>query len=92
MTAAGSFERAVRLPAAIKGAKNAGAGKSKNIPLITQVNQSYMEIAENKVVPRAHKAPYLKRIKARVSELPPDAKGAPLTDDSEGEGGEDTSK
>jgi len=92
LTASGSFERAVRIPAAIKGAKNVGAGKKKSIPLILKVNDVYMDTAEKNVIPRAHKPSYLKRMKAKITALPPDKKGLPLTDDSEGEGGEDTSK
>jgi len=90
LTATGSFERAVRLPAAIRGAKQAGAGSREGVKLVTQVDEKYMELAEKKILPKAHKASYLKRIKAKIAALPPDAKGAPLTDDSEGEGGEDT--
>ena len=92
LTANGSFERAVRLPAAIRGAKKAGAGTNENMPLITKVDEFYMELAEKKILPKAHKAEYLKRMKDKIAALPPDAKGVPLTDDSEGEGGEDTSK
>eukprot|EP00559_Dactyliosolen_fragilissimus_P003919 CAMPEP_0184855834 /NCGR_PEP_ID=MMETSP0580-20130426/973_1 /TAXON_ID=1118495 /ORGANISM="Dactyliosolen fragilissimus" /LENGTH=1326 /DNA_ID=CAMNT_0027350471 /DNA_START=326 /DNA_END=4306 /DNA_ORIENTATION=- len=90
LTASGSFERAVRLPAAIRGAKAAGAGSLKIIRLINEVDDKYMELAEVCVLPRAHKASYLKRMKDKISALPSDAKGVPLTDDSEGEGGEDT--
>uniref|UniRef100_A0A7S4IKF4 histone deacetylase n=1 Tax=Odontella aurita TaxID=265563 RepID=A0A7S4IKF4_9STRA len=90
ITASGSFERAVRLPAAIKGARKAGAGKKETIPLLYTVDQKYMELAEEEIIPKAHKASYLKRLKAKIANLPADAKGMPLTDDSEGEGGEDT--
>lgn len=92
ITANGSFERAVRLPAALKGAKMAGAGSRPSMPLITKVEDEYLSIVENKILPMAHKSSYLKRIKDKVSNLPQDAKGVPLTDDSDGEGGEDTSK
>lgn len=92
LTAVGSFERAVRLPAAIRGAKNAGAGSKDSIPLVTKIEGKYMELAERVVMPMAHTREYLKRMREKIAALPPDAKGAPLTDDSEGEGGEDTSK
>lgn len=92
ITASGSFERAVRLPAALKGAKKAGAGKKPTMPLITKIEDEYLTLAEDKVLPMAHKASYLKRIKKKITSLPQDAKGVPLTDDSDGEGGEDTSK
>jgi len=90
LTAVGSFERAVRLPAAIRGAKNAGAGSKDSIPLVTKIEGKYMELAERVVMPMAHTREYLKRMREKIAALPPDAKGAPLTDDSEGEGGEDT--
>ena len=92
LTSSGSFERAVRLPAAIKAAKNAGAGKNKNMPILYQVMDKYIQKAENKILPRAHKASYLKRMKMKILALPQDARGVPLTDDSDGEGGDDTSK
>ena len=92
LTSSGSFERAVRIPAAIRGAKKAGAGSLVDVPLITKVENHYMKLAEQKVIPKAHKSTYLKRMKDKVSSIRPDAKGVPLTDDSEGEGGEDTSK
>eukprot|EP00550_Attheya_septentrionalis_P002697 CAMPEP_0198291514 /NCGR_PEP_ID=MMETSP1449-20131203/9020_1 /TAXON_ID=420275 /ORGANISM="Attheya septentrionalis, Strain CCMP2084" /LENGTH=1292 /DNA_ID=CAMNT_0043990167 /DNA_START=337 /DNA_END=4215 /DNA_ORIENTATION=+ len=90
ITADGSFERAVRLPAAIRGAKQAGFGSSPNLPLITKVDDHYMKLAEDIILPKAHKTSYLKRMKSKILALPSDAKGVPLTDDSEGEGGEDT--
>ena len=90
ITANGSFERAVRLPAAIRGAKKAGAGSSKSFPLIYTVEDRYVDCAEKKILPKAHKRSYLQRLKNKISALPADAKGVPLTDDSDGEGGEDT--
>ena len=92
ITANGSFERAVRLPAAIRGAKNAGVGSEPALPLITKIEDEYLNLAEAKILPMAHKISYLKRMKTKITSLPQDAKGVPLTDDSEGEGGEDTSK
>lgn len=92
ITANGSFERPVRIPAAIKGAKMAGAGSNPHLLLISNVEDDYMNIAEETVIPKAHKFSYVKRLKSKIAALPADAKGVPLTDDSEGEGGEDTSK
>jgi hypothetical protein len=92
ITATGSFERAVRIPAAVKGAKNAGVGSRPSLPLITKIEDEYLTLAEEKILPMTHKISYLKRIKTKVSSLAQDAKGVPLTDDSDGEGGEDTSK
>jgi hypothetical protein len=92
ITSKGSFERAVRLPAAIRGAKKAGAGTKPSMPLVTKIEESYLKLAEAKIIPMAHKASYLRRLKKKVAALKPDEKGEPLTDDSDGEGGEDTSK
>jgi len=90
VTQLGSFERPVRLPAAIKGAKRAGAGKDPNVLLLTEVEDIYYNMAENVVIPKAHKKSYVKRLKAKIQSIPPDQKGVPLTDDSDGEGGDDT--
>ena len=92
ITANGSFERAVRLPAALKGAKNAGVGSRPSLPLISKIEDLYLRLAEETILPMAHKTSYLKRMKTKISNLAKDAKGVPLTDGSDGEGGEDTSK
>ncbi len=92
ITATGSFERAVRLPAAIKGAKKAGVGSRPSLPLVTYIEDTYLAMAEEKILPMAHTTSYLKRIKTKITNLTPDAKGVPLTDGSDGEGGEDTSE
>ncbi len=90
VTQLGSFERPVRLPAAIKGAKRAGAGRGPNVLLLNEVEDSYYNMAENVVIPKAHKKTYIKRLKTKIQSIPPDQKGVPLTDDSDGEGGDDT--
>jgi hypothetical protein len=91
ITANGSVERAVRLPAALVGAKRAGAGSSNSgILLITKVEDEYLDLAEKKIIPMAHKSTYIKRLKTKICSLTNDAKGVPLTEDSDGEGGEDT--
>lgn len=92
ITSSGCFERPMRIPAAIRGAKRAGAGADVNLPLIYYVTESYLSIAEKQVLPRAHKESYLKRLKLKISSLSPDLRGIPLTDDSDGEGGSDTRK
>lgn len=92
ITVSGCVERPVRLPAALKGAKMAGAGSSPNVQFAFSVEDRYIDIAEKKVLPKAHKLSYLKRMKTRCVGLAPDAKGVPLTDDSDGQGGEDTSE
>lgn len=90
ITQSGSFERPVRLPAAIKAARRAGAGKDPNVLLISQVEDPYLDTAENVVIPKAHTMSYIKRLKAKVASIPPSETGVPLTDDSDGEGGDDT--
>ena len=85
------FERPVRLPAALKAAKEAGAGKSKSIQLLTQVEQPYLHIAESSIIRRAHSKSYLQRIKRKCMSAPDEKTVVALTDDSDGNGGEDTS-
>lgn len=92
ITADGAFERPVRLPAAIKGAKLAGAGTDSKVLLINTVEDIYLEVAEDNVIPRAHQRSYIKRLKSKITSISPEDTGVPLTDDSEGEGGDDTSE
>lgn len=91
-TSSGCFERPVRLPAAIKGAKLAGAGKVETTRLITSIPDHYLGLVEEKIIGMAHSADYLKRMKSRCTVAQTDDAVLILTDDSEGEGGEDTSK
>mmetsp|Transcript_28716 Transcript_28716/g.65612 ORF Transcript_28716/g.65612 Transcript_28716/m.65612 type:complete len:981 (-) Transcript_28716:456-3398(-) len=88
ITASNSFERAVRLPAAIRAAKKAGAG-GPGMPLSMSAEQKYWALAE-KMLPECHSTSYIKRIRSKIVALPQDARGVALTDDSDGEGGEDT--
>eukprot|EP00980_Cylindrotheca_fusiformis_P029153 scaffold22740_cov139-Cylindrotheca_fusiformis.AAC.7 len=90
LTSNGCFERAVRLPAAVKAAKQAGAGESENIQLMTAVNERYIELAEKHVINKAHSKSYLHRMKKRCMSVADDKNVVPLTEDSEGNGGEDT--
>jgi acetoin utilization deacetylase AcuC-like enzyme len=90
LTLSGSVERPVRIPVAIKGARRAGAGTDPNVLLLTHVEDSYLITAEDVVLPKAHKMSYIKRLKTKISSIAPDQIGVPLTDDSDGEGGEDT--
>ena len=92
LTSSNCFERAVRLPAALKAVKAAGAGASEGLQLITSVDEDYLLLAAKKVVSRAHSKSYLKRIKKKCMSIPPDKEVVALTEDSEGRGGEDTSK
>ena len=91
VTSCGCFERSVRLPAALKAARNAGAGNKDNFQLVTTVEKSYLDTAENKVLMMAHSASYLRRMKSRCSQIRGDDV-VYLTEDSDGNGGEDTSK
>jgi acetoin utilization deacetylase AcuC-like enzyme len=89
VTHSGTFERPVRIPAAIKGAKRAGAGSDPNVLLVTQVEDSFLLVAEEVIVPRAHKLSYVKRLKTKIASIPHN-ETAPLTEDSDGDGGDDT--
>ena len=90
ITADDSFERSVRLPAAIKGARLAGAG-SVDFPLLSQVDDTYYDYAEKSILPKAHNATYLRKMKSKIAAIPLNITGFPLTDDSEEEtGGDDT--
>jgi hypothetical protein len=60
VTHSGTFERPVRIPAAIKGAKRAGAGTDPNVLLISKVEDSFLLVAEDVIIPRAHKLSYVK--------------------------------
>lgn len=91
-TANGCFERNVRLPAALKGAKMAGAGKVESIRLITAVPEQYFNLAEGEILPKAHSREYLKRMKSRCANARTDDEVLMLTEDSDGNGGEDTGK
>lgn len=92
ITSTGCFERPVRLPAALKAAKEIGAGSSDKIQLFTSIGEEYLELAEKKVVGKAHSKTYLKRIKKKCMSVPSDKEVVPLTENSDGQGGEDTSK
>jgi acetoin utilization deacetylase AcuC-like enzyme len=92
LTSNGCFERPVRLPAAVKAAKEAGAGKSERIQLMTAVKERYLEMAEKQVIRRAHSKAYLQRMKKRCMSVANEQHVVPLTEDSDGNGGEDTSK
>lgn len=91
LTSRGCVERPVRLPVALKAAKQVGAGTKDNVQLVTSVDDRYLKFAENCVLPKAHKTHYLRRMKNRCSLLKP-VDVAPLTEDSDGNGGEDTCK
>ena len=91
-TETGCFERPVRLAAALKGAKMAGAGTNPSIRLVTEIDPDYMERVERTVLPMAHSQAYLERMKSRCAAAKSETDVLILTDDSSGNGGEDTSK
>jgi hypothetical protein len=91
VTSCGCFERTVRLPAALKAARDVGAGKDERVQLRTTVEKIYVDTAENKVLMKAHSTSYLRRMKARCAQIQGDDI-VYLTEDSDGNGGEDTSK
>jgi hypothetical protein len=91
-TSGGCFERPVRLPAALKGAKLAGAGRDDVTRLITSVPVQYLDYVEKKLLSKTHDMSYLKRMKSKCAAARTDDEVLMLTDNSDGEGGEDTSK
>jgi len=91
LTSSECFERPVRIPAALKAVKQAILQAKGTIDLIYSVNDKYLEFAEKDIILRAHKKSYIQRIKKRCIAATQDAVIA-LTEDSDGKGGEDTSK
>jgi hypothetical protein len=92
ITSSTCFERCVRLPAAMKAVKLAGASKDGNPKLVTEIQKKYLDLVENHLLPRVHSAPYMKRMKSRCAATRSATEVVMLTDDSDGDGGEDTSK
>jgi hypothetical protein len=62
-----------------------------NIRVVNLVDDKYIQLAEEKIILKAHKKSYIQRFKKRCFAS---TQGAiiSLTEDSEGNGGEDTSK
>ncbi|GAX15787.1 histone deacetylase 6 [Fistulifera solaris] len=89
-TSDGCFERAVRLPAALKGAKLAGAGTNPYHSIVPSVNDVYIDFVLKKVLPMAHAKSYLERMRMRCALARDSDRGLILTDDSSGDGGADT--
>ena len=90
-TSTACFERSVRLPAALKGAKLAGATADGSPRLVSGVSQHFIDFVENEILRRAHGSAYVKRMKGRCGAAANDEDVVKLTDDSDGNGGEDTS-
>jgi hypothetical protein len=87
LTSSQCFERPVRIPAAISAARQAEG----HIRFKMGVQDKYIEKAENQIIQRAHKKSYIERMKKRCSSASQD-RSVSLTEDSEGNGGHDTSK
>jgi hypothetical protein len=92
ITSSTCFERCVRLPAAMKAVKLAGASKDGSPKLVTEIQKKYVDLVENSLLAKVHSAPYLKRMKSRCAATRSEEEVVMLTDDSDGAGGEDTSK
>lgn len=92
ITSTSSFERSVRLPAAIKGVRLAGASCNDRLKVVTAIPKNYVNMVEASLLPRVHSAQYLKRMKTRCAAAKSSVDVVKLTDDSDGGGGEDTSK
>jgi hypothetical protein len=91
-TEEGCFERPVRLPAAMKGAKLAGAGQSERVGLVTELGDDCIKRVERFILPKAHTRAYLDRMKRRCAAAKSNEESLVLTDDSNGNGGQDTRK
>lgn len=90
ITNGAAFERCVRLPAALKGARLAGLGSAKNMKLIDSVTEECVEFVESALLMRAHDSKYLEKIKNRCNAVQSSDEVILLTEDSDGNGGEDT--
>jgi hypothetical protein len=87
-TLGANFERSVRLPAALVGARRAGAGTEIQVPLISFIPDHYVNHVEKNLLMKAHSSSYLKRMKSRCAAATTD--DFMLTEDSDGNGGQDT--
>mmetsp|Transcript_7604 Transcript_7604/g.15292 ORF Transcript_7604/g.15292 Transcript_7604/m.15292 type:complete len:1242 (+) Transcript_7604:218-3943(+) len=91
LTSSGSMERSVRLPAALRGAKNAGAGAKPTFKIHENVEDEWVDLAVDKILPMIHEKRYVQRLTQKIRDIADDMeRGIPLTDDSDGRGGEDT--
>jgi hypothetical protein len=92
ITKEGCVERPIRLPAALKGARLAGAGTSSTLPIYSTIEDHYFNLAKDKILEKAHTVSYLKKMQSRCASIAQDENGTNLTEGSDGEGGCDTSK
>lgn len=92
LTSSECFERAVRLPAALKAAKKVVAENGDRLKIMLSVREKYLELAEKDVIRRAHSKTYLRRMKKKCQSVAVEGEIVSLTADSDGNGGEDTSE
>mmetsp|Transcript_32047 Transcript_32047/g.66908 ORF Transcript_32047/g.66908 Transcript_32047/m.66908 type:complete len:1157 (-) Transcript_32047:327-3797(-) len=90
VTSGQNLERSVRLPAALKGARLAGAGTDDQIQLTNTVAKETVDYIESALLFRVHDSGYLKRMKGRCMAAKTETEVLMLTEDSDGVGGEDT--
>ena len=91
ITSNGCVERPVRLPAALKGCRLAARSTGRDVEFLLSVGDDYMTQAQMKVIGMAHSSSYLKRMREKCEAIEQDTSGVALTEDSNCEGGEDTS-
>lgn len=91
LTSSECFERAVRLPAAMRAAKEVAANHSSRLKIMNSVRDKYFEMAEKEVIRRAHSRSYLRRMKKKCQSVETEGDIVSLTADSDNKGGEDTS-
>lgn len=83
-------ERCVRLPAALKGARLAGLGSTDLLKLVKGVSDECIDYVESVLLARAHGSKYIEKIKERCASAQSRDDVIMLTEDSDGNGGEDT--
>ena len=91
LTSTECFERAVRLPAAMRAAKEVAVNNSSRLRIMKEVRHRYLEMAEKEVIRRAHTNSYLRRMKKKCQSVTTEGEIVSLTADSDNNGGEDTS-
>ncbi len=86
------FERAVRIPAAMKAIKRVVSTHGDRLKIMNAVRTKYLEMAEKEVIRKAHSKTYIRRIKKKCESVITDGEIVALTADSDNNGGEDTSE
>lgn len=90
LTAGTFMERSVRLPAALKAAKNAAKETQDLISFAHTVESQLVDYVQTSLLRRVHDPAYLKRIKRRCMKAKSDDEILMLTEGSDGVGGHDT--